>query len=183
LDEIAKYNEYGIWSWVCDKNVGKFAKSLFLPYNLFAYKQTDYREALMNKTLVALKVQRSNIYKKFEKLGNFRRGSLTLNYRKCGKKNCICTSKGHPGHGPQYLWSITLKGKSYAKKLELGAELQKYKEEISNYRDYKKLCDEIIQVNEAICNLEPIPAVENKNELEELKKKLQNLFKKKYKKK
>jgi len=158
-------------------------KTFFLPYNLFAYKQTDYREELMKKSLVALKAKSESLYKRFKKLGNFRRGSLTVNYRKCGKKNCICGTKGHPGHGPQYLWSITLKGKSYAKRLELGPELQKYKEEISNYRDYKKLCDEIIQVNEEICDLEPISVVENKNEMEELKKKLRNLFKKKYKKK
>lgn len=137
----------------------------------------------MKKSLAVLIAKRESLYIRFKKLGNFRRGSLTVNYRKCGKKNCICATKGHPGHGPQYLWSITLKGKSYAKKLELGPELQKYKEEISNYRYYKKLCDEIIQVNEKICDIEPIPVVENKNEMEELKKKLQNLFRKKIKKK
>ena len=30
----------------------------------------------------------------------FRRGSVNTVYRKCGKKDCICTKEGHPGHGP-----------------------------------------------------------------------------------
>jgi len=133
----------------------------------------------MDKSLKVLKNKRERLYRRLHKSGNFRRGSLTENYRKCGKKNCICNTEGHPGHGPQYLWSTTIKGKSYAKSLKLGPELQKYKQEIDNYHNFKKLSGEIIQVNEKICDLEPLPAIDNKNELGELKKKLRNLFKKK----
>ena len=133
----------------------------------------------MDKSLKALKSKRERLYGRLHKSGNFRRGSLTENYRKCGKKNCICNRKGHPGHGPQYLWSRTIKGKSFAKRLKLGPELQKYKQEIDNYHNFKKLFGEIIQVNEKICDLEPVPEIEGANELEALKKKLQNLYRKK----
>jgi len=137
----------------------------------------------MIESLNELKSKRESFLIKLKKIGDFRRGTITLNYRKCGKKNCICAKqKGHPGHGPQYLWSITKKGKSYAKKLTLGPELEKYKKEIDNYRDFQRLCDKILEINEKICELKPIPAIDNQDELETLKKKLQNLYRRKYKK-
>jgi hypothetical protein len=116
-------------------------------------------------------------------MGDFRRGTISVNYRKCGKKNCICTKSGHPGHGPQYLWNTTLKGKSYAKNLKLGPELQKYVEEIANHRKFVQLCDELVELNEKVCDLRPIPAIEGKEEQEELKKKLEQFFRKRLRKK
>ena len=69
------------------------------------------------------------------------------------EENCICAKPDHPGPGPQYLWNTTIKGKSYARNLKLGPELQKYMEEISHYRNFLRLCDEIIQINEKMCDL------------------------------
>ena len=45
-----------------------------------------------------------------------------------------------------------------------------------------KLCDEIAQVNEKICDCRSIIEIEDKHEAEELKKKLQMHFKRRYKK-
>ena len=136
----------------------------------------------MTDTLMKLESKRKSLYRELEEIGDFRRGTISVNYRKCGKKNCICAKLGHPGHGPQYLWNTTIKGKSYAKNLKLGPELKKYMEEISNYRSFLKICDEIVQLNERICDLRTIPVVEDKNEAEDLKKKLQMLFRRKYRK-
>ncbi len=133
----------------------------------------------MKQSIESLEKKRKALYGKLEEVGDFRRGTISVNFRKCGKKNCACAKKGHPGHGPQYLWSTTKKGKSYSKNLKLGTELQKYKEEIANCQKFLKICDEIIELNDKICNLRPIPSVENKEVLEELKKKLQNLYRKK----
>lgn len=134
----------------------------------------------MNESLKRLESKRKSLYKKLEEIGDFRRGTISVNYRKCGKKNCICTKPGHPGHGPQYLWNTTVKGKSYARNLKMGPELQKYMEEIANYKNFLKLYDEIVRLNEKICDLRPIPKIEDKNEAEELKKKLQTLLRKRY---
>ena len=136
----------------------------------------------MNDTLMKLESKRKSLYRELEEIGGFRRGTISVNYRKCGKKNCICAKPGHPGHGPQYLWNTTIKEKSYAKNLKLGPELKKYMEEIANYRSFLKICDEIVQLNERICDLRAIPVVEDKNEEEDLKKKLQMLFRRKYRK-
>lgn len=136
----------------------------------------------MKDTLKNLEEKRRSLYRKLEGLGDLRRGTITTNFRKCGKKNCRCANKGHPGHGPQYLWSTTIKGKSRTKKVTLGPEMKKYMEETANYPASLKLFDEILEVNEKICDLRPVPDIKDEKELEELKKKLQSFFKRKYKK-
>jgi hypothetical protein len=137
----------------------------------------------MEETLKLLEEKRKSVYRKIEGLGDFRRGTISVNYRKCGKKNCVCTKPGHPGHGPQYLWNTTIKGKSYAKNLRFGPELQKYVEETASYRRFVELCHELVELNEEVCDLRPVVAVERKEEQEELKKKLEQLFRKRWKKK
>lgn len=137
----------------------------------------------MEESIEVLQQERKALYHKIEKIGDFRRGIISVNYRKCGKKNCACAKEGHPGHGPRYLWNATIKGKSYAKDIKLGPEAKKYIEETGNYRNFVRLCDEIIQVNERIANLRPVPEVKDATELDSLKKNLQTLFRKKLKKK
>jgi hypothetical protein len=137
----------------------------------------------MNDEIKGLESKRKELHEQLAGLGDFRRGTISVNYRKCGKKNCACAMPGHPGHGPQYLWNTTIKGKSYAKNLKMGAELQKVINETDTYRMFQNLCDEIVQTNEKICDLRPVHEVADESEAERLKKKLQNRFKKKYKKK
>jgi hypothetical protein len=134
----------------------------------------------MEQTMASLKRHREKLFKELGEIGNFRRGSISVNYRKCGKANCVCVQPEHPGHGPQYLWSTTIKGKSYTKNLKLGPELQKYKEEIDNYHTFQRLSEEVIHTNEKICELQSVPIIEDVNELEELKKNLQRHFLKRY---
>jgi len=130
-----------------------------------------------------LEQKKAGLLGELGKVGNFRRGSISINYRKCGKKNCVCSKKGHPGHGPQFLWSTTVKGKSYTKQLKVGPELQKYLQENDNYRIFQRLCNEIIKVNEELSKLACVPEIKGKNEMEELKKNLQIRFAMRYKKK
>ena len=136
----------------------------------------------MNDRLVQSESKRKLLFKKLRKLGNFRRGTIAVRYRKCGKKNCSCAKTGHKGHGPYYEWTTTINKKSYAKNLKMGPELQKYKEETENYLTFIKLYKEIIQVNEEICDLLP-PAELNHNEEEALKKKLQKYYRQKLRRK
>lgn len=137
----------------------------------------------MEETLESLETKRKSVYQKLEEIGDFRRGIISVNYRKCGKKNCACAKPGQPGHGPQYLWNTTIKGKSYAKSLRLGPELQKYMEETVKYREFLRLCGELVELNEKICNLRPAVEIEDKDEREALKKKLQGIFRKRLRRK
>lgn len=135
----------------------------------------------MEETLLSLERRREALYKKLEETGDFRRGIISVIYRKCGKNNCACAREGHPGHGPQHLWNTTIKGKSYAKSLKVGLELKKYLDETNSYRSFLKLCDELVEVNERICDLRPVPEAKDDKELEDLKKKLHKRFMEKYK--
>jgi hypothetical protein len=135
----------------------------------------------MGEALVECEQKRTALMDSLKELADFRRGTITANYRKCGKANCACAQPGHPGHGPQYLWSATIKGKSYAKNIKLGPEMQKYEEETARHRRFVELCDEIVRINERICDLRPVPEVKDNKGLAELKKKLQKRFLKKSK--
>jgi len=137
----------------------------------------------MEKELRELEEERRKLYGQLSAIGDFRCGMISANYRKCGKQNCICSQEGHPGHGPQYLWNATIRCKSYAKSIPLGPELEKWEQETDNHRQFVKLCEEIILVNERICNLRPVPEVKDEKELAELKKKLQKRFMEKCRKK
>lgn len=135
----------------------------------------------MTPTLLGLEQQREQLYKELGATGDFRRGIISVIYRKCGKNNCACAREGHPGHGPQHLWNTTIKGKSYAKSVKVGPELKKYVEEIDNHRTFVKLCEQLVEVNERICDLRPVPEVKDDQELADLKKKLHKQFMGKYK--
>ena len=60
--------------------------------------------------------------------------------------------------------------------------MEKYLNEIANHRKYVKLCEEIVVINERICDLRPVPTVKDEKALDELKKKLQKQFMGKYRK-
>lgn len=129
----------------------------------------------MSERLKELEDKKRELCDELKQLGAFRRGTLSLIYRKCGRPNCKCTKRGHRGH-PQYIWSTTIRGKSYARNIPLGPQMQKYKGEIENYHKFLKIRDEIIEVSEKIADEQPIPKVESNHELEKLKKKLQRMF-------
>lgn len=135
----------------------------------------------MDEKIEDLEKKRDDLHKELQNVGDFRRGIISVIYRKCGKPNCACAKEGHPGHGPVYLWNTTIKGKSYAKSLKLGPELQKYIEQIDNHKKFNRLCEELVLVNERISDLRPVREAKDDQEEVELKKKLQNLFIKKYK--
>ena len=137
----------------------------------------------MAETIESMEKQREHLYRQLQEVGDFKRGIISVIYRKCGKSYCACSKEGHPGHGPLHLWNTTIKGKSYAKSVRLGPEMQKYLDEIANHRRFVELCGEIVVVNERICDLRPVPEVQDEKELAELKKKLQKLFMGKYRKK
>jgi len=130
----------------------------------------------MSQTLQEMEKDRQRIYRKMMELGDFRPGTISVNYRKCGKKRCICCQPDHPGHGPQYLWNTTRKSKSLAQNLRLGPDLEKVRREVENYKTFQKLCREVTGTNEAICRLRPIPEIQDEGEREALKKKLRNHF-------
>jgi hypothetical protein len=125
----------------------------------------------MRESLEGLEQKRWHLYQQLQNLGDFRPGTISVNYRKCGKPNCTCAQPGHPGHGPQYLWNTTQKGKSRAQSLWLGPEVEKVAQELETYGRFVSLCGQLVEVNEQICRLRPVRAVADEVGLAQLKKK------------
>ncbi len=57
--------------------------------------------------LETLESRRMKLYQHLQTVGDFRPGTISVSYRRCGKANCACVRPDHPGHGPQYLWHAT----------------------------------------------------------------------------
>jgi hypothetical protein len=130
----------------------------------------------MTKSLKALEIQRDRLLQQLQALGDFRPGTISVNYRRCGRKNCACAKPEHRGHGPQFLWNTTQGGKSRAQSLQLGPELEKARKELANYDQFLRLSNELIAVNEQICRVRPVEQIQDEVELEALKKTLRRRF-------
>src|SRR5260370_37851765 len=102
----------------------------------------------VDQSLQNLELRRKDLFRQMENLGDFRRGTISVNYRKCGKSNCVCARKDHPGHGPQYLWNVNIGGKTHARNLPLGPELEKAEKEVERYRDFLQLPQGLLEVND-----------------------------------
>lgn len=106
-------------------------------------------------SLPELEQQRAQLYRRLAATGDLRPGSLNPTYRKCGKSNCACARPGHPGHGPRWLWTRSAGGKTRTRQLSAG-ELDKVRAELANYKRFVELSEQIVEVNEAICEARPV---------------------------
>ncbi|MHB8188749.1 MAG: DUF6788 family protein [Dermatophilaceae bacterium] len=105
-----------------------------------------------------LEQQRSRLHAGLAAVGDFRPGSLSAVMRRCGKPRCACADPAHPGHGPQHILTKKVAGKTVAVHLKSGTELDKVTGEVANYKRFKQIVVQIVEVNEAICEARPISA-------------------------
>ena len=113
----------------------------------------------MARSLPDLEQQRAQRYAELAGTGDFRRGSLSVNYRRCGKPNCACAAADHPGHGPRHLWTHSVAGKTLGRQLAPGPELEKVRREVATYQRFVALSQQIVALNEAICEARPVSAL------------------------
>ncbi len=107
-------------------------------------------------SLAELEARRRVLFERLAQVGDFRRGSVSENYRRCGKPNCACAAPGHPGHGPRYVWTRTTVGRKTRGRQLDRAEVDKVRAELARYQQFAKIADEIVEVNEAICEARPV---------------------------
>ena len=106
--------------------------------------------------LAELERRREELYRELRQVGDFRRGSLNEVRRKCGKPNCACAAPGHRGHGPQYNLTRSEGGRTRARHLRPGPELEKVRREVAGYERFRDLVGQVTEVNEAICEARPV---------------------------
>jgi hypothetical protein len=106
-----------------------------------------------------LEAQRARLYEELSEVGDFRRGTVSKNYRRCGKANCACARPGHPGHGPRYLWTRSVPGRGTRGRQLSAEEVGKVRRELAGYDGFAVLSQRIVEVNEAICEARPVTDV------------------------
>ena len=106
-------------------------------------------------SLPELEAMRDRLYAQLSAIGDFRRGSVSENWRKCGKPNCACAAPGHPGHGPRFLWTRSQGRRKRVGRQLAAAEVEKVRREIARHAEFTAAVEQIIEVNEAICEARP----------------------------
>ena len=107
-------------------------------------------------SLPELEAERDRLYAQLSAVGDFRRGSVSENYRRCGKPNCACaariipgTGRGSCGPGPPGD-AAPLAGSSPA------AEVEKVRREVARHGEFAAISEQIAEVNEKICEARPV---------------------------
>jgi hypothetical protein len=106
-------------------------------------------------SLQELEAERDRLYAQLSAVGDFRRGSVSENYRKCGKPNCACAAPDHPGHGPRVLWTRSEGRRKRVGRQLVAGEVEKVRREIARHAQFTSAVDRIIEVNEQICETRP----------------------------
>jgi len=111
-------------------------------------------------SLPELEAERDRLYAQLSTVGDFRRGSVSENYRKCGKPNCACAAPGHPGHGPRFLWTRSEGRRKRIGRQLAAAEVEKVRREIARHAEFTAAVGQIAEVNEKICEARPVAGMD-----------------------
>jgi hypothetical protein len=111
-------------------------------------------------SLPELEAERDRLYAQLSRVGDFRRGSVSENWRKCGKPNCACAAPDHPGHGPRFLWTRSEGRRKRVGRQLAAAEVEKVRGEIVRHAEFTAAVEQIIEVNERICEARPVAAAD-----------------------
>lgn len=106
-------------------------------------------------SLAELEAERERLYAALAAVGDFRRGSVSENYRKCGKPNCACARPGHRGHGPRFLWTRTARGRGTVGRQLAAREVEKVRAEVARHAEFAAVSEQIAEVSEKICEARP----------------------------
>ena len=110
-----------------------------------------------------LRRQRARLYEQLADTDDFRRGSVSETYRRCGKPNCVCAGEDHPGHGPRWMWTRKdPDGKTVGRALKAD-EVDRVLDQIAAYRQFQQVSKQVVEVNEAICEARGVDPVANRD--------------------
>jgi hypothetical protein len=130
----------------------------------------------MPDSLIDLEGRRATVQSQIALLGDMRSGSITGTGGRCGNPNCHCHRAGDPGHGPYYRLTRKVKGKTVTETFSSPANLAKAQREVAECQRFRELGDQLLEVNEQICQLRPVqessPSVQEKKRRTRSKRKL-----------
>jgi len=104
--------------------------------------------------LEELRVKDRELKAALVQVGEMRPGSLVEAYRKCGKPGCHCARRGSKGHGPLWIVTRQVGGKTATKAIPAGEAVERTRQQIAEYQRFRKLTRELMETNVQICDLQ-----------------------------
>jgi len=99
------------------------------------------------------------VQSQISQLGDMRSGSITGTGGRCGNPNCHCHRAGDTGHGPYYRLTRKVNGKTVTETFSSAASLTKAQREVAECQRFRELGDQLLDVNEQICELRPVEEI------------------------
>ena len=100
-----------------------------------------------------LEEERERLLERLTKIGEFRRGSISVTYHKCGKERCVCMQKGHPGHGPLTMLTFKKKGKTITRALRTRVAIELVQQQIRRHDEFLEWYKQWRDLNEKISDM------------------------------
>lgn len=110
----------------------------------------------MAESLSALETRRAELLRSIADLKDMRPGSIVGAVFRCGKPSCHCAQPDDPGHGPNLRLTHKVRGKTVTEALSSPAAVRKAEQEIAEFRHYRQLSQELVEVSERVCRLRPV---------------------------
>jgi hypothetical protein len=110
----------------------------------------------MSDSLVDLESRRAAVQVQIAQLGDMRSGCITGTGGRCGNPNCHCHRADDPGHGPYYRLTRKVRGKTVTETFSSPASLAKAQREVAECQRFRELGEQLLKVNEQICELRPV---------------------------
>lgn len=108
------------------------------------------------ETSTSLRARKRELLEQINGLGEMRKGSIVEQYMEAEKQDGTIVRRG-----PYLLYSYKDKGKTVSRRLPDLITATLYREQISAYRTFEGLCDELTRTSQKICDrLEPPGAEE-----------------------
>ena len=85
-------------------------------------------------------------------LGDMFPGSLVQRYRKCGKPNCHCAKKGAKGHGPSWVVTREIEGRTLTRTIPDEA-VEQIRAETDEYKHFRQLSHELIETSAILSDI------------------------------
>ena len=97
-----------------------------------------------------LAARRNDLRRKLASIGDLRPGSLVKNYRRCGKPNCFCADKQQRGHGPYWLLTWSVQGKTRSRSIP-ASQVEATQAQIAECQRLRRLVADLIAVSDDLC--------------------------------
>jgi len=100
-----------------------------------------------------LLIEYKRLKKEILKIGYICKGSIVSSYRKCGKPYCKCAKNENEKHGPYWLWTRKVKGKTVSKNLSK-KQVKLGKKFILNSKKLDEIIQQMRKLSEEALNLD-----------------------------